>query len=53
MFLAGFLTVGYRLVHLVTGIDDGLHILLLQVLLSQLTDLVVGIDLATGEDRLR
>ena len=51
MTLTSSPTVGNRLIHLVAGIDDSLHILLLQVLLRQLSRLVVGIDLTTGEDR--
>ena len=47
------LALGHGLVHLVARIDDGLHILLLQVLFSQLGYLLVGYQLATGEDGLR
>ena len=53
VILTGSATVGNRLVHLVAGIHHSLHIFLLQILLGELGGLVVGIDLATGEDRLR
>ena len=53
VFLAGSLTIGHSLVHLVAGIDHGLHVFLLQILLGEPRDLVVGIDLASGEDGLR
>ena len=52
VFLAGRHAVGHSLVHLIAGIDDRLHVFLLQILLSELSDLVIGIDLATGEDGL-
>jgi len=52
VLLAGSLTVGHRLVHLIASVDDGLDVLLLQVFLSELVNLVVGLDLAFGKDGL-
>ena len=52
VLLASQQAVGNGLVDLVTGIDDGLHVLLLQVFLRQLGNLLVGNQLATGKDGL-
>ena len=49
VLLTGRLTVGYCLVHLVAGINDRLHIFLLQVFLCQLVDFQVGLQLAACE----
>ena len=53
VLLTGSLTVSYRLVHIITCVYDGLHILLLQVLLRQLSRLVVRLNLTTSKERLR
>ena len=53
VLVEGGLTVGQGFVHLVAGIDDGLHILLLQVFLRQLLDFQVALQLATCKDGLR
>ena len=52
MLLAGSLTVSHSLIHLIAGIDDSLHIFLLQVFLGQLLDFQVCLQLTTCEDRL-
>ena len=52
VFLVGSLAVGECLVHFVSGIYDGLYVLLLLVLLCELLDLQVTLQFATGEDGL-
>ena len=52
MFLAGGLTVGQGVIHLIAGVNDCLDIPALQVFLGELGNLVVGLYLSTGKDGL-
>ena len=52
MFLDGRLAIGQGFIDLAACIDDGLHILVHQVLLLQLVDFQVGFQLALGIDGL-
>ena len=53
VLVTGCGVVGHGLVHLVSGIDDHLHVFLLHVFLSELSNLLVGNQLATCKDGLR
>ena len=52
VFLTGCLAVSDSFVHLIAGIDDRLHVFLLQILLGERGYLLVGNQLATGKDGL-
>ena len=52
VLLTGSLAVGQGLVHLVAGIDHGLHVFPLQVFFGELRYLMAGLALAAGKDGL-
>ena len=52
VLIAGCHAVGHSLVHLVSGIDDHLHIFLLQVFLCKLSNLLARNQLSTCKNRL-